>query len=182
MLTPLEQHFLVHHVYVPSAAHWLDGDHHSMQAGAGPDRANWMTDSKGVNYTMPGEERPEWETNAKGWTTNFREAHKLTWASLRDHMAHQPASLVAELHAALDAKRIEARRNWDAKNAINPTGHWKATDEQCSALNAEWERHMAVDGELSDRVRRVVLALLPLHDAWPDEEPADLIEWAERLS
>ena len=32
------------------------------------------------------------------------------------------------------------------------------------------------------RVRTVVLALLPMHDAWPDEEPADLIEWAERLS
>ena len=182
MLTALEQHFLVHHVYVPSAAHLLDGDHHSMQGAAGPDRAYWTTDSKGVNYTMPGETRPGWETNAKGWATNFREAHKLTWAAIRDHMAHQPASLVAELHDALAASRAEARRNWDAQHAISPNGYHNATDEQRAALDAEDERNFAAERIIRARVRAVALALLPLHDAWPDEEPADLIEWAERLS
>lgn len=182
MLTALEQHFLVHHVYVPSAAHWLDGDHHSMQGGAGPDRAYWMTDSKGVNYTMPGEERPDWETNAKGWTTNYREVHKLTWAAIRDHMAHQPASLVTELHDALAASSAEARRHWDAMTAINKSWYSDATDEQRAALNAEDERSYAAERIIRARVRAVVLALLPLHDAWPDDEPADLIEWAEALA
>jgi hypothetical protein len=175
MLTALEQHFLVRHVYVPSAAHWLDGDHDSMQGGSGPGRAHWMTDSKGVNYTMPDEKRPE-------WTTNFREAHKLMWAAIRDHMAHQPASLVTELHDALAASSAEARRHWDAMTAINKSWYSDATDEQRAALNAEGERSYAAERIIRARVRAVVLALLPLHDAWPDEEPADLIEWAERLS
>lgn len=85
---------------------------------------------------------------------NFREAHKLTWAAIRDHAQH----------------------------AISPNGYHNATDEQRAALDAEDERNFAAERIIRARVRAVALALLPLHDAWPDEEPADLIEWAERLS
>lgn len=116
MLTALEQHFLVHHVYVPSAAHWLDGDHHSMQGGAGPDRACWMTDSKGVNYSLCASRKLVVQPFALVSHSGRVSPGIVTWAAIRDHMAHQPASLVAELHDALAASRAEARRNWDARH------------------------------------------------------------------
>ncbi len=181
MLTALEQHLLVHHIYVPSAAHFLDGDHDSMQGGAGPGRAYWTTSSKGIDYTMPGDERPEVVYNAKGFTKDRREAHRLTWAAIRDHMAHQPASLRQELHDALAAHRAEWQRHWDATHAISPNGYWRADPETIEALGAEGDRHHAAERPIRDRIRTVVLALLPLHDQ-ADDEPADLIEWAERLA
>ena len=109
-------------------------------------------------------------------------ARKLTWAAIRDHVAHQPASLVTELHDALAASSAEARRYWDSMTAINKSWYSDATDEQRAALNAERERSRSAERIIGARVRAVVLALLPLHDAWPDDEPADLIEWAEALA
>jgi hypothetical protein len=63
------------------------------------------------------------------------------------------------------------------KDALHPPfpyfgGKWRA----------EGERSCAAERIIRARVRAVVLALLPLHDAWPDEEPTDLIEWAEALA
>ena len=182
MLTALEQHFLVCHVYVPSAAHFLNGDHDNVQGGAGPGRAYWMTCSKGIDHTMPGEERPEVVYNAKGFAKERREAHRLTWAAIRDHMAHQPAGLRQELDDALTASQTEWQRHWDYSHAISPNGYWRADPETVEALRAEDARHYAADGPIRDRVRAVVLALLPLHDQADDDEPADLIEWAERLA
>lgn len=49
-------------------------------------------------------------------------------------------------------------------------------------LRAHWDERHDPERIIRARVPAVVLALLPLHDAWPDDEPADLIEWAERLS
>lgn len=169
MLTALEQHFLVHHVYVPTAAHWLNGEHDSLSGGAGPDRATWMTDGKGVNYTMPGDKPP-----------GLGYSRRLPWSSIREHVRHQPDSLVQELGGALDAQQIEARRHWDAMTAIDP--HWYGGDPTNKpALDAEWNQHLA-NGEVTwARIHAVVLALLPLHDTDLDE-PADLIEWAEKLA
>ena len=183
MLTAREQHFLVHHVYVPSAAHFLNGDHDNMQGGAGPGRAYWMTNSKGIDYTMPGEERPEVTYNAKGFIKGHRsEAHRLTWAAIRDHMAHQPASLRQELDDALSASQAEWQRHWDDSHAISPNGYSRADPEKLEALRAEDDRHYAAERPIRDRVRAAVLALLPLHEREADDESADLIEWAERLA
>lgn len=170
MLTALEQHFLVHHVYVPSTADFLNGEYPTMQGGAGPNQAYWITDAKGINYTMPGEE---------GWR-ECRGAHRLTWAAIRKHVAHQPKHLIAELAAALSEQSTEAWRYWDAMTAINESWYSDATDEQRAALDAERWQHYAADDVIRSRIRAVVLAILPLHDTDPDE-PADLIEWAERL-
>lgn len=182
MLTALEQHFLVHHVYVPSSAHFLNGERPTLQGGWGPDRAYWMTDAKGINYTMPGEEIPEPVLTAKGgWVKEHRGAHRLTWAAIREHVAHQPKSLTVELATALADSTTEARRYHDAMTAISKSWYSDATDEQRAALDAEQRQSYAVDDIIRARIRAVVLALLPLHDAWPDDEPADLIEWAVAL-
>ena len=182
MLTALEQHFLVHQVYVFSAADFLNGDHDNMRGGAGPGRAYWMTNSKGIDYTMPGEERPEVVYNAKGFTKERREAHRLTWAAIRDHMAHQPASLRQELDDALTAFAAEWQRNWDDEHAISPNGYATDDPETLEALRAEDDRHYAAERPIRDRIRAVVLALLPLHEQVDDDDPVDLIEWAERLA
>ncbi len=179
-LPALDQHFLVHHYNVSSAADALASEEtaahlaRSWYGGAGPDRASFDTDSRGIHYTMPGEDR-------LGEENCWRHAHRITWSQLRGHRKAQPARLVDELIEAMAESTRESRRHREATDAISAHGYRGATDEQRAALDAERAAHYSADATLRARVRAAVVAILPLHDVDPDE-PTDLIGWAEVLA
>lgn len=102
----------------------------------------------------------------------------MTWTQMRAHRDAQPASLRAALDVASHALAVEHRRNWDACHAINPHGYCTNVPEQRAALDAENRRYWAEDRRLLELERAAVLAMLPL----ADDQPADLIEWAEALA
>lgn len=183
LLPALDQRFLVDHYGRWQAAEAIadDDSAHSLAVssygGAGPQRAWFDTDRRGIHYTMPGEPEPGDQYNERGMCIGIRRAHTITWSRLRRHRLAQPAELVAELVDARAMNSREALRHWKTSRAIAENGYWRATPEQTEQLDAEWERHLAACYPLKDRVWAAVDAILPL--AAP--EPADLIEWAEQL-
>lgn len=180
-LCALDQRFLWHHYGWPSAADALDGEPSTSYGGGGPNRANFDSDSRGVHFTMPGEQPLKHRVNAKGWIVEYRHAHTITWKQLAHHANAQPTRTREDLHLAREEHHAEARRSWDELTAINKTWFGNATPEQRVALLAAEQHHWEIDGQLLGRMKTVVALMLPLRDVVEDE-PADLIEWAEALS
>lgn len=186
-LSALDQHFLAHHYSSQAAAQALASDDSAAYlattcyGGAGPGRANFDTDRRGIHYTMPGEEEPAHELNAEGRVKRWRRAHRITWTQLRAHRKAQRPELIDQLIEARAARNAEERRYSDAMDAISVHWYGGATDEQRAALDVERAAHYSRSAVLRERVRAAVMAILPLHDVDPDE-PTDLIGWAEVLA
>lgn len=184
VLSAMEQRFLWHEYGWMNAAAALDGDGSRSLGAAGPDRARFDSDSRGIHYVWP-DERDQWrgdQRKANGWLKALDRPHILTWKQIKAHVATQPA-LRDELHAAREADRIEHHQNWETMTAINNiTWHRDCTDEQRSHLDAEVRRHDQARATHHARIKAVVAALLPHCDVplrewrtWTEPTVAELV-------
>ena len=170
MMETGHQHFLAHHYGWASAAQLLLGRSDATDAGAGPGRAWFRSDTAGISYSMPG------EPHGPG---SYQ--HRVTFAAIGAHMAAQPAARVAELQEAVRLNAAESRRWWAAMSEIHPNWYSRPDPAVRAALRTEDAAHHRVADELASRIHAAVLAVLPLHDQ-RSGEPTNLIEWAEALS
>ena len=137
--------------------------------------------SDGIGWTDTRDDRPQRRDRGDGWLMSGKASawpNHITWTQARRHRDAQSSAARARLRAAVDALTAEHSRHWQANDAIHDGWYANATPDQRARLDAEFDRHMAALEPLEDELRTAVLAMLP--DA--GDEPADLIEWAERLA
>ena len=168
------QRFLAHHYGWATASLLNNADdekrvREGYQSASSPD-VKYQTLTEGIVWDYDG--RATFATRFADWP------HSVHWATIRAHRETQPAHLRAALADALEAQRAEDQRHWNTDHQISPNV-WATNDPEIRArLTAELARHRAVEPQLRAAVKAATLAMLPL----ANDEPADLIEWAEAMA